>query len=112
MLTNYSADKLIAPPQSGDPARPAPEPGGDDNLFAGRDYITIESSNFISGLNFRDFWKYRELLYFLALRDVKIRYKQTVLGIGWVLLQPIVTTAIFSIPRSRTAAAVSSTTAI
>src|SRR5262249_16053151 len=42
-------------------------------------------------------WAYRELLYFLILRDVKVRYKQTVLGVTWVILQPLITTLIFTI---------------
>ena len=41
-------------------------------------------------------WQYRELLYFLVWRDVKIRYKQTLLGIGWILLQPLISMLIFS----------------
>lgn len=43
-----------------------------------------------------DLWRYRELLGFLAWRDVKVRYKQTVLGVAWAILQPLVTTGIFS----------------
>ena len=48
-------------------------------------------------LDLRELWAYRELLYFLTLRDIKIRYKQTLIGVAWVLLQPIVTTAIFTV---------------
>jgi lipopolysaccharide transport system permease protein len=48
-------------------------------------------------LDLAELWAYRELLYFLTLRDIKIRYKQTLIGVGWVLLQPIVTTAIFTV---------------
>lgn len=43
----------------------------------------------------RDLWRYRELLGFLAWRDIQVRYKQTVLGVLWALIQPAVTTAIF-----------------
>jgi lipopolysaccharide transport system permease protein len=43
-----------------------------------------------------DLWRYRDLLGFLTLRDIKVRYKQTVLGVGWALIQPIVTTGIFT----------------
>jgi lipopolysaccharide transport system permease protein len=43
----------------------------------------------------RDLWRYRELMGFLAWRDVRVRYKQAVLGIAWALLQPVVTTVIF-----------------
>jgi lipopolysaccharide transport system permease protein len=48
-------------------------------------------------LELRELWAYRELLYFLILRDLKIRYKQTAIGVAWALLQPVVTVAIFSI---------------
>ena len=50
-----------------------------------------------ASLDLRELWDYRELLYFLVWRDVKIRYKQTALGAGWVILQPLLTTAIFTI---------------
>ena len=45
----------------------------------------------------RDLWRYRELLGFLAWRDIKVRYKQAVLGIAWALIQPIVTMIIFNV---------------
>lgn len=48
-------------------------------------------------VNLRELWRYRELLYFLAWRDVKIRYKQTVLGIGWAIAQPLATMAVFTL---------------
>ncbi len=48
-------------------------------------------------VNLRELWAYRELLYFLTWRDVKIRYKQTVVGVAWAILQPVVTTAIFTL---------------
>ena len=57
--------------------------------------ITPKDSFFGVGLG--ELWEYRELFYILVWRNIKIRYKQTVLGIGWVLFQPVVTTIIFSI---------------
>ena len=45
----------------------------------------------------RALWEFRELSYFMVWRDVKTRYKQTALGIGWVVLQPLLTTAIFTV---------------
>lgn len=48
-------------------------------------------------LNLKEIWRYRELIYFLTWRDIKVRYKQAVLGITWALLQPILTMAITSI---------------
>jgi len=46
-------------------------------------------------------WRYRELLYFLTWRDIKVRYKQTVIGVAWAVLQPVLTTAIFAVLFSR-----------
>lgn len=48
-------------------------------------------------LDLKDLWIYRELLYFLTWRDVKIRYKQTAIGVLWAILQPVLTTLIFTI---------------
>jgi lipopolysaccharide transport system permease protein len=47
------------------------------------------------GINFGELWQYRELAYFLAWRDVKVRYKQTLIGVAWVLLQPLAMMAVF-----------------
>ena len=48
-------------------------------------------------LNLRELWEYRELLFFLAQRDIKVRYKQTVLGAAWALIQPFFTMVVFSV---------------
>lgn len=48
-------------------------------------------------LNLKDLWKYRELVYFLIWRDVKVRYKQAALGVAWAIIQPILTMVIFSV---------------
>jgi lipopolysaccharide transport system permease protein len=48
-------------------------------------------------LGLRELWEYRELLWFLVWRDVKVRYKQTVLGAGWAILQPVATMVVFSL---------------
>ncbi len=57
----------------------------------------IEPSSGWRALDLRELWRFRELVYFLALRDVKVRYKQTALGVAWVLLQPLLAMGIFSI---------------
>ncbi len=44
-----------------------------------------------------ELWRYRELLYFLTLRDIKVRYKQTILGAAWAILQPLATMLVFSL---------------
>ena len=52
-------------------------------------------------LGLRELWEYRELLYFLVWRDVKIRYQQTVLGLSWAILQPFVTMIVFTVIFNR-----------
>lgn len=54
-------------------------------------------------LRLNDLWSYRELLYFLVWRDVKVRYKQAAIGVGWVLLQPVLTVTLFTIVFGRLA---------
>ncbi len=49
------------------------------------------------GIDLKELWQYRELIYFLTWRDIKVRYKQAVLGIAWAILQPVLTTAITSL---------------
>jgi lipopolysaccharide transport system permease protein len=59
--------------------------------------IVIEPSKGWISLNLNEIWRYRELLFFLAWRDVKVRYKQTILGIVWAIIQPLITMVIFSV---------------
>ena len=47
--------------------------------------------------DFKELWRYRELIFFLTWRDIKVRYKQAVLGIAWAILQPLLTMVIFTI---------------
>jgi lipopolysaccharide transport system permease protein len=49
------------------------------------------------GADWKGLWKYRELLYFLVWRDIKVRYKQTVLGSAWAVIQPVLTMVVFSL---------------
>lgn len=57
----------------------------------------IKPSTGWSALNLRDLWLYRELIFFMTWRDLKVRYKQTLLGAGWAILQPFLTMVVFSI---------------
>lgn len=59
--------------------------------------LVIEPRKGIFQLGLRSVWQYRELLYFLVWRDVLTRYKQTVIGATWVILQPLITMVIFSV---------------
>jgi lipopolysaccharide transport system permease protein len=59
--------------------------------------VIIKPSASWAALRLGDLWLYRELLYFLTWRDVKVRYKQTVLGASWAILQPLMTMLIFTL---------------
>src|SRR5438045_5855802 len=59
--------------------------------------LRIEPSRGWVSLKLHELWEYRELLYFLTWRDVKVRYKQTVLGAAWAIIQPFFTMLIFTI---------------
>jgi lipopolysaccharide transport system permease protein len=63
----------------------------------GETEIIIQPARGWLDFNIAGLWQYRELLYFLAWRDIKVRYKQTVLGVAWVILQPVLTMLIFSV---------------
>jgi lipopolysaccharide transport system permease protein len=59
--------------------------------------IILRPSRGWGSLNLGDLWKYRELIYFLTWRDIKVRYKQTVLGAAWAILQPFLSMVVFTI---------------
>jgi lipopolysaccharide transport system permease protein len=59
--------------------------------------MVIEARRGWIGIDWSEIWHYRELLYFLVWRDLKVRYKQTVLGVAWAVLQPVLSTFIFTI---------------
>src|SRR5438094_5653146 len=59
--------------------------------------LVLQPSKGLVQLNLGDVWTYRELLFFLIWRDVKVRYKQTVLGAAWAILQPVMTMVVFSV---------------
>ena len=106
MLTKPGIDALgpnaasaSAPPDAS-PTQPAP-PRHED--LPDTPLVTIEPSKSWSALDLRELWDYRELLYFLIWRDVKVRYKQTVLGAAWAVLQPLFMMALFSLLFGRVA---------
>jgi lipopolysaccharide transport system permease protein len=75
--------QLFDPRPSGSPARTP--------------VVRIKPPQRWEGVDFRQLWSEREVLYFLMWRDVKVRYKQTVIGVSWVVLQPILITIVFAI---------------
>src|ERR1700730_5491589 len=59
--------------------------------------VRIEPQRGLFELHLGEVWAYRELLYFFVWRDVKVRYKQTVIGVAWVVLQPLMTMGVFTL---------------
>ncbi len=59
--------------------------------------VVIQPTRGLSALQLGALWEYRELLYFMVWRDVKVRYKQTALGVIWVVLQPLLSTLVFTV---------------
>ena len=64
-------------------------------------FARIKSEESGTQLNLGELWRYRELLYFLTLRDIKVRYKQTLMGVAWVIIQPLMTMLIFTLVFNR-----------
>jgi len=59
--------------------------------------VRIKPLKGLKAINFRELWEYRELIYFLTWRDIKVRYKQTVLGVAWAVLQPLAMMIVFTL---------------
>jgi lipopolysaccharide transport system permease protein len=70
---------------------PPPHPSG------ASPFVRIEPRRSLFELRLREVWAYRELLYFFVWRDVKIRYKQTAIGVLWVILQPVLNMLVFTL---------------
>jgi len=77
-----------------EPASLAEQAGVDPNW---PELVTIEPPRGWTTLGLRELWEYRELLYFLTWRDIKVRYKQTALGAAWAIIQPLSTMIVFSL---------------
>ncbi len=59
--------------------------------------VVIEPRRGLFDLDLKAIWEYRELLYFMVWRDLKVRYKQTIIGVAWVILQPLLTMVVFTL---------------
>jgi len=87
----------------------APSPGAESAtrqptvMLPEKPLVVIKPRQSWVALDLRNLWSYRELLYFLIWRDVKVRYKQTVLGVAWAILQPLVLILIFTVIFGRVA---------
>jgi lipopolysaccharide transport system permease protein len=71
------------------PSAPAPHPEPP--------LTVVEARSHWSAADLREVWRFRELFYYLTLRDIKIRYKQTILGVGWSVFQPLATMLVFAV---------------
>jgi len=87
MSTNTTDAASVLP----DAQSPAPVPDTEGPV------TLIESRSSWQALNLSEIWRYRELLFFFAWRDVKIKYKQTVLGVTWTVLQPVATMVVMTV---------------
>src|SRR6202030_605318 len=87
--TSASAEMITAPD--------APRPGASPPDLVDLPVLKIKRSSGWRAVNFRELWHFRELLWFLALRDIKVRYKQTALGVAWAVLQPLLTMLVFTL---------------
>lgn len=75
----------------------APQAGKQESHVPARARIRIEPTPGWRAVNLHELWRYRELFYFLAMRDLKVRYKQTVIGIAWAVIQPLFTMIVFTL---------------
>ena len=67
-----------------------------NNVISSRQTLVIKAGR-VEQQYWQDIWKYRELFYFLAWRDILVRYKQTTIGLAWALLRPFLTTMVFTL---------------
>ena len=89
MISRSERSGVEAPPITVKPEHQKPPPG--------LEVVRIKPVKSCLALDARETWSHRELLYFLVWRDVKVRYKQTALGVLWVILQPVLTTVVLTL---------------
>jgi lipopolysaccharide transport system permease protein len=59
--------------------------------------LRVDADSYPMFMDFAELWHYREMLYFLIVRDLKVRYRQTLLGVSWAVIQPLITMVVFSV---------------
>ena len=89
--------RLIDPPDGGFTAAAVEADDGDGDGPENAEETIIRPRSGWIGIDWREMWSHRELLYFLIKRDISIRYKQTVLGVAWAVVQPLLMMAIFTL---------------
>src|SRR5262245_11630545 len=91
-LQSVKSRRDASTPRAGNGLESPPQP-----IPSEEPLVRIRPSKSWLALNLRELWAYRELLYFLTWRDVKVRYKQTILGVAWAVIQPLFTMLIFTL---------------
>jgi lipopolysaccharide transport system permease protein len=89
-MSTITSDSMFAP-KTDAPASPPPYQVPDEPL------VVIQPAKSWSAFDVHELWSHRELLLILTLRDLKVRYKQTLLGVAWVVLQPLLLTLVFTV---------------
>jgi lipopolysaccharide transport system permease protein len=111
-MDSHTSEPIASPHHAAAPATHAPPPpdtaadGVDTDAapaLPDRPLIVIESEEKGVQFAFPDLWSYRELLYFLTWRDIKVRYRQTALGAAWAIIQPLATMVLFTLVFNRLA---------
>jgi lipopolysaccharide transport system permease protein len=97
--TRALEQSTLTPPD----AAPIPDTQEQRSSVADKPLVVIEPGKAWAAFDARDLWAHRELLYFLIWRDVKVRYKQTALGVAWAVLQPLFMMLVFTIFFARVA---------
>jgi lipopolysaccharide transport system permease protein len=73
-----------------------------ENTASSNQIVTLKPNKGWMGIDLQEIWRYRELIYFLTWRDIKVRYKQAVLGVAWAVLQPVITALVTTFVFSTT----------
>lgn len=94
---NHPTDKLMSALVGTVPAIAGLPPRARSRQLPHEPVTKIQPAKFWETTDFREIWAQREVLYFLMWRDVKVRYKQTIIGAAWVVLQPVLITIVFAI---------------
>lgn len=95
--TDYESSPVMQSAFSSSASSPQTEQQNTGAGLPDEPLVVIKPGKSWVALNLHDLWVYRELLYFLIWRELKVRYKQTVLGVLWVILQPLLITLIFTV---------------
>ena len=94
-MTSTTTERLLQPVNS--TPNKSPEPYMESSSLPHEPLVRIRPGRSWSALDFPELWAFRELFYFLVWRDLKVRYKQTVLGVAWAIIQPVFTMLIFTL---------------